>query len=108
MTKRVRVDVFDGDKKIANFEGNIDMDSFKRTEGRLVEEDKSLEEEIKHEFCKCLNSGLVGHISQYLLYQRSAQIAKEHFKKKFDEAVEDLGGSGYISNVRKAMFGEGE
>lgn len=101
--KRIRVDVFDGDKKIANFEGNIDMDSFIRTEGRVEEEESLVDQFIDFlRDTKITGNGLKA--------ASLSEIADQWYQKKFDEIAKETtfkhDSPNLYKTIRKAMFGE--
>jgi len=74
--KKVRVDVFDGDKKIANFEGEINPKDWVGVYGSAVEE-KSLAEKM----------AMGEWPAEKKFWELRAQIAKEHYLKVFDNVV---------------------
>jgi len=95
----VRVDVFYDNKKIGNFEGNLNEDSFRRSRGTLLEENKSLEDIFIQEISETTNINKTA-IKCY-------QIAKSWYQKKFDEAAEKQHNAEYtIMAIRKALFGK--
>lgn len=86
---------------------NVDMKTLEKWfyDGWLewVEEDKSLADEIHGEWIK---PGVDAVTINKERAESIAQIAKEHYQKKFDETINPFPGFEWKQAMRKEMFGE--